>query len=163
MTLTMGTRIKLPSMAMAPATMEDPNNGTKIFKTVMPTPKIKLIQTAALVTRFQYKPYMKGAKKAPAKAPQEIPISCAMKVGGLRAKITERTMKKMIKPLMQSIFLFSLIFLTTAPLIKSRVKVELEVKTKDAKVDMEAESTKTITMPIMISGVLESMKGMIPS
>ena len=72
-------------------------------------------------------------------------------------------MKKMIKPLMQSIFLFSLIFLTTAPLIKSRVKVELEVKTKDAKVDMEAESTKTITMPIMISGVLESMKGMIPS
>ena len=36
---------------------------------------------------------MNGARNAPASAPQEIPISCAMKCGGLSAIISEMTMK----------------------------------------------------------------------
>ena len=41
-------------------------------------PTTKLVQTALFVTFFQYKPNMNGAKNAPAKAPQEIPIKDAI-------------------------------------------------------------------------------------
>ena len=51
-----------------------------MLETVIPTPAIKLAQTAAFVTRFQYSPYKNGAKNAPARAPQLIPISCAINV-----------------------------------------------------------------------------------
>ena len=40
---------------------------------------------------------MKGARKAPASAPHEMPMSWAMKVGGFRAIISERTMKKTMR------------------------------------------------------------------
>ena len=40
--------------------------------------KIKLTQTAVLVTPFQYNPYRNGAKNAPARAPHEILINCAI-------------------------------------------------------------------------------------
>ena len=42
--------------------------------------KKKLTQQAALEARFQYNPNRKGARKAPASAPQLTPISWAMKV-----------------------------------------------------------------------------------
>ena len=44
----------------------------------MPTPQIKLTRQAATVVRFQYRPYKNGARQAPAIAPHEIPISCAI-------------------------------------------------------------------------------------
>ena len=47
--------------------------------------------------------------------------------------------------------------------MKSRVSVELEVSTREDKVDMEADSTSITTMPIRISGSPESMAGMIVS
>ena len=40
----------------------------------------KLVQQAALVALFQYRPKRKGARKAPARAPQLTPMSWAMKV-----------------------------------------------------------------------------------
>ena len=39
---------------------------------------MKLIQQASLVVFFQYRPYRKGARNAPASAPHDTPISCAM-------------------------------------------------------------------------------------
>ena len=89
--LTTGTSRKPASMANAPQLMGDCKMGgnadrKSMFKTMMPVPKMKLAQAPAvvtryhLVTRFQYNPYRNGARNAPAKAPQETPISCAIKV-----------------------------------------------------------------------------------
>ena len=41
--------------------------------------------------------------------------------------------------------------------------MELEVSTREDKVDMEAESTRTITIPTKISGSVESMEGIMAS
>ena len=43
------------------------------------------------------------------------------------------------------------------------VNVELEVNTSEDNVDMEAESTNTITTPIRISGSVDSIVGIIES
>ena len=48
--------------------------------TMTTTENMKQTQTDALLVRFQYKPYRKGARNAPASAPQLTPISCAIKV-----------------------------------------------------------------------------------
>ena len=56
-----------------------------------------------------------------------------------------------IRTLMQSTFALSDIFFTTAPSIKSSVKVELDARTRDESVDMDAESTSIITIPISTS------------
>ena len=54
--------------------------GTKMFANITTVEKAKLTMQAALVARFQYRPYRNGARKAPASAPQDTPMSCAMKV-----------------------------------------------------------------------------------
>ena len=161
--LTIGTMIIPAIIAAAPALIGDAMNLKNMFDTVMNTPLAKLAQTATFVTPFQYKPYINGAKKAPASAPQEIPISCAMKVGGSKAIITLITIKKTNIILMQRSCFFSSISFTIFPLIKSSVNVELEVNTKDDKVDMEAESTSTMTIPTKISDKEDNMVGMIAS
>ena len=71
-------------------------NLKNMLDTVIPTPLIKLAHTAALVTPFQYRPYENGAKNAPANAPQEIPMSCAINAGGSSAITTLITTKKII-------------------------------------------------------------------
>lgn len=85
-------------------------------QTVIPTPAVKLAQTAALVTPFQYNPYMNGARNAPASAPQEIPISCAMNVGGSIAITTDNTMKNTTITCMVRTCFFSLISFITLSL-----------------------------------------------
>ena len=52
----------------------------KIFATISTELKRKHTQQAALVTLLEYKAYRKGARKEPANAPQDTPMSCAMKV-----------------------------------------------------------------------------------
>ena len=106
---------------------------------------------------------MKGARKAPARAPHEIPISWAIKVGGLRAMTTERMMKKATRTRMTTSWVFSDISLTKVSFRKSNVSVELEVRTSEDRVDMEAESTRTMTMPIRKSGRVESIWGTMES
>ena len=46
---------------------------------------------------------------------------------------------------------------------KSSVSVELEVKTREESVDMEADNTSMTTIPIRISDSFESMNGMMLS
>ena len=58
---------------------------------------------------------------------------------------------------------FSSIFFTTWPLSRSRVTVEEEVSTREDRVDMEAESTRMMTMAMRMSGRLESMAGITAS
>ena len=48
-------------------------------------------------------------------------------------------------------------------LMKSRVRVELEVRTSEDRVDMEAESTMITMTPMRMSGRVESMVGMMES
>ena len=133
----------------------------------MPIPQIKLAQTAALVTPFQYNPYRKGARNAPASAPQEIPISCAincaMDFGGNNASTTEQTIKNTSNIRIQRSCFLSLIFLIKLSFKKSSVNVELEVSTREDKVDIEADNTSTITTPTKISGRVESISGIIAS
>ena len=134
-----------------------------MFTSMKITEKRKFTQQARGVVFFQYRPYRKGARKAPAIAPQEIPISCAMKVTldlyWIRAMITEIRMKSTISQRMIRSCFFSSSFLKTCPRIRSSVIVELEVRTSEDRVDMEAESTRMTTTPIRMSGRPESMVG----
>ena len=62
--LTAGTSISPASMAKAPQLMGERSSagkidGISIFNTMIPAPKRKLTQQAALVVRFQYSPYKK--------------------------------------------------------------------------------------------------------
>ena len=58
---------------------------------------------------------------------------------------------------------FSLISCHQVFFRKSRVIVELEVRTSEDSVDMEADRTRTMTMPMRMSGSVESIDGMIAS
>ena len=58
---------------------------------------------------------------------------------------------------------FSLIFFMILSFNRSSVIVELDVSTRDESVDIDAESTRTTTIPIRISGSFESMEGIILS
>ena len=89
--LTIGTRTSPNSIANAPALRGDitlsfqpfeatvstssgnqPRLNRHICTTVMPTPEIRLAQTAALVIFLENRPYINGARNAPASAPHEI-------------------------------------------------------------------------------------------
>ena len=161
--LTTGTMIKPKIIAIAPALIGEAMNLRNIFETVKRTPHAKLAHTESFVTPFQYNPYINGARKAPARAPHEIPMSCAIKVGGSRAITTLITMKNTSIILMQSNCFFSSISFMILSFIRSRVNVELDVSTKDDNVDIEADKTRTTTIPTKISGSVASMLGMIAS
>ena len=47
--------------------------------------------------------------------------------------------------------------------MKSRVMVEEEASTREERVDMEADSTSTMTMPRMREGRVDSMRGITAS
>ena len=49
------------------------------------------------------------------------------------------------------------------PLMKSMVRVDDDVSTSDDSVDMDADSTSTITRPMSTSGKVDSMVGMMES
>ena len=127
----------------------------------------KLAQQPAADVPFQYRPYRNGARNAPAMAPQEIPISCAMKVTLLwywiRAMTTEMAIKTTIRPRMMRSCPFSSIFRWEWSRIRSRVMVELEVRTSEDSVDIDAERTRITTIPIRRSGSPDSMAGMMES
>ena len=67
-------------------------------------------------------------------------------------------MKNTNKILMINNCFLSSIFLITCPFNKSNVKVELDVRTKEDNVDIDAERTNTITIPIKISGNVDMSK-----
>ena len=106
---------------------------------------------------------MNGARNAPASAPQEIPISCAMNVGGSIAITTDNTIKNTTITCIVRTCFFSLISFITLSFKKSSVSVELDVSTSEASVDIEADNTNTTTIPIRISGSVDNICGMIPS
>ena len=75
----------------------------------------------------------------------------------------ETTIKKRMNTLITATCLESLIFSPAAGLITSRVNVELDVRTSDESVDIEAERTSTITTAITIEGSVDSIDGTIVS
>ena len=129
--------------------------------------KRKLTQQAALEARFQYRPNRKGARKAPASAPQLTPMSWAMKVTlewyCTRAMTTEMAMNTTIRQRMMNTWRFSLMSLMMLSFKKSRVRVELEASTREDRVDIEADSTRITTTAMSRSGRPESMVGMMES
>ena len=64
--------------------------------------------------------------------------------------------------IMKSCFFSSISFITW-PLSKSRVKVELDARTSDERVDIEADNTRMTTTPINMSGRFESITGITAS
>ena len=62
---------------------------------------------------------MKGARKAPARAPHEMPIIWAMKVGGLSASIRLMTMKKTIRTRITTTFRRSIRSATMSSMLPS--------------------------------------------
>ena len=81
----------------------------------------------------------------------------------MMAMTTEIRINTAMNTRMISSCFFSLIFFTTVPLMKSRVRVELEAITREDKVDMDADSTSTTTTAIRMEGRLESMVGLMAS
>ena len=81
----------------------------------------------------------------------------------MSASTTEIAIKKTIRILIIRSCFLSSIFLITFPFRKSSVSVELEVKTREESVDMEADNTSMTTIPIRISDSFESMNGMMLS
>lgn len=161
--LTAGTTTNPTTIAKAPALIGDAIYLKNILEMVIPMPVMKQAQTPALVTPFQYSPYKKGAKNAPAKAPQEIPINCAMNVGGSNAKNTDTATNATISRRIRLSCFFSPIPTIIHRGKKSNVNVEADVKTREDKVDMDADNTSTITIPIRMSGSDDSIWGIIPS
>ena len=83
--LTTGTIKKPASITIAPQLIGDCMIAgklllKKIFAVIMVQLKMKHTQQDALVTLLEYKEYINGAKNAPASAPHETPMSCAIKV-----------------------------------------------------------------------------------
>ena len=81
----------------------------------------------------------------------------------MSATTTDTTMKNTKNTLITTTCFLSSISLMKLSFIRSRVRVELEVKTSEARVDIDAESTSMITIPIKRSGRVASMLGMMPS
>ena len=107
-----------------------------------------------------------------------MPISWAMKCGGFSAISSEMTMKNTMSTRITTTLRRSTLAATLSSIwpegtssnpeilsrkIMSSVIVELEVSTSDASVDIEAESTSSITSAISASGRPESICGMIES
>ena len=97
-------------------------------------------------------------------APQLTPIAWAIKampvLAWTIASAAEITMKTTISTRRVSSCFFSSIFFTTWPFSRSSVTVEEEVSTREDRVDMEAESTRTITIAIRTGDSVCSMVGM---
>ena len=91
-----------------------------------------------------------------------------MNVGGLRERSTDTAMKKTRRRRIVTSCVFSLFFLSSFALglicsMRSSVTVELDVRTREDRVDIEAERTRTITTPTRIVGRLSSIVGMMES
>ena len=95
--------------------------------------------------------------------PRRFPSGTAIKVGGFNASTTETTMKNTISTRITRSCTLSLISFTRFPLIKSSVRVELEVSTSEDRVDIDADSTSIITIPINRSGRVDSIDGITAS
>ena len=138
-----------------------------MLRTMVPQPKRKQAAHAAGLVRFQYKPYRNGARKAPASAPQLMPISCAMNVMfplyWMMAIKAEMKMNTTISTRMLRSCFFSLMSFTILSLRKSIVSVELEAMTREESVDMLAESTRMTASAITTSDSPESIVGMMAS
>ena len=81
----------------------------------------------------------------------------------LNAMITEIATKTTINTLIRRTFFFSSIFFMQVEPRKSMVSVELEVRTREERVDIEAERTRTITTPRSASERVESICGIMIS
>ena len=170
--LTIGTKISPASMAIAPALMGDCSSGgnqveNSMLATMSSDPKAKLTQQAVRVVFFQYRPYRNGARKAPARAPQEIPMSWAIKVillvYWISAITAEIAIKTTISRRMQKSCFFSFMFFATVSFRKSIVRVELEAITSEDRVDMDADNTKITTRAMSSGERFDNMVGMMAS
>ena len=94
-------------------------------------------------------------------------MSWAMKVTldlyWMMASTTEMAMNTTMSARITNTCRFSSISLKMCPFSRSRVRVELEVSTREDRVDMEAESTRMTTTASRMSGRSESMAGMMES
>ena len=126
-----------------------------------------LHQAEALVAFFMYRPYMNGARNAPANAPQEMPISWAMKLTVvlycMMAMTTEISMNTTISIRMMKTCFFSSMSLMMFPFRKSSVSVELEASTSEDSVDIDADRTRITTTPISSGDRVSSILGTMAS
>ena len=117
--------------------------------------------------RLEYKPHKKGPRKAPASAPQLMDMSCAMNVIDelycTSAMTAEMATNATSRQRIHASWRFSSMLFTTLSFSRSSVSVLDEVSTSELKVDIEAESTSTITRPTSRLGKVESIVGMMES
>ena len=170
--LTTGTITSPADIAIAPQLIGDciitgKDSLQKILAIINTELKIKQTKQDALVTHFTYREYINGAKKEPARAPQDTPINCAMNVTELlywiKAKTEDIAINTTIKTRISNTCFFSLMFFTKLSLIKSIVNVELDAITSEDNVDIEADNTKITTKAISTDGSPDNMVGIIES
>ena len=81
----------------------------------------------------------------------------------MMASTAEMAMNTAIRQRMMNTCFFSSISLIMCPLSRSRVMVELEVSTRELRVDMEADSTRITTRPISSGERFSSIAGITES
>ena len=143
-----GTMTRPPTIAITPELMDDlkiyprtapqpvtstPPSVTKSCSNAIPHPQTKHTTTEILVIPFQYRPYMNGARNAPASAPQDT-IKVTSGCASLKIAITaDIRIKNTMNDLIMETCFFSDIPCFAAGLMTSNVKVELDVRTREDK------------------------------
>lgn len=171
--LTSGTIASESSIASAPQLMglaisAWPKKPAIMFPLVKPTPTMKLVHTAAFEMRLEYRPHRKGPRKAPASAPQLMGHELRDE-RDRRAVLHERDdcgngherYEQAAHPCELTLLIHVLHDVVFQQV--EREPCSTEVSTSELKVDIEAESTSTITRPTSKSGKVESIVGMMES
>ena len=159
-------------MAIAPALIGDcmiaGNNGRiNMLAIINVTLNAKHVQHAAVVTFLEYNEYMNGARNAPAIAPHDMPIICAMKLTELlywiNASTADIAMNMTIKTRIKKTCFASDMSFAKLSLMRSIANVELDAITNDDSVDIDADNTKMTIMAIIPADNPDSIVGMIES
>ena len=105
----------------------------------------------------------KGAEVTKRKVRERKAMKETLELYCTRAIITEIAMNITMRNLIVKTCCFSVMSFFTVTLRKSRVSVELEARTREESVDIDAERTRITTRAIRIDGSPESIAGIIAS
>lgn len=132
---------------------EDWKPKAKDPKRLIPSPVSMLASAPHLFPLFQYSPQRYGAMKLPATAPQEMDMRFTIKETRYRARIRERATKNPQSTRMESSDLRRLL-----AGMRSMTMAEEETRTREERVDMEAEKTRRRKIKAKEEGMTVAMR-----
>lgn len=147
----MGFKASEDNIPMVPACGEGIPEIYKIKQ--IDRPPIPDARAPVLVAFFMNKPQTNGPRKNAPMAPQEIPNMATMVSTLRKARVTDNMIKNALANLISRVKVPSLAFLLIKPWYRSLVSDELEINTRAARVDMDAERIRSKIMTDNDSGI----------